>query len=67
MTLVPTDESKKKLKKDDEIWSKIKALTWSTNNNSDDYDEKHVKVKFSSDDVLSLKKTLELYEKKKCF
>ena len=67
MTLVSTDESNKKLKKYDEIWSKIKALTWSTNNNSDDYDEKHVKVKFSSDDVLSLKKTLELYEKKKFF
>ena len=44
--------------------AKIKALIWSTNNNSDDYDEKHMKVKLSSGDGLTLKKGLELYEKK---
>ena len=30
-------------------------------NNSDDYDEKYMKNKFNSDNDLSLKKTLELY------
>ena len=29
-------------------------------NNSDDYDEKYMKIKFNSNDDLSLKKTLEL-------
>ena len=28
-------------------------------NNSDSYDEKHMKIKFNSDDALSLKKILE--------
>ena len=46
MTLVPTDE---KVEKFEEIWSKIKALTKSTNNNSDEYDG-NMKIKFNSDD-----------------
>ena len=29
-------------------------------NNSDDYDEKYIKIKFNSDDGLLLKKTLKL-------
>ena len=49
MTLIPTNESK-------EIWcmkygdicSKIKDLFTSTNNSKDDYDEKYMKIKFSS-------------------
>ena len=34
-----------------------------TNNNSDNYDEKYMKIKFNSDDDLPLQKTLELYDK----
>ena len=41
---------------------KVKALITSTNNSSDDYDEKYMKIKFHSDDDLPLKKTLELYD-----
>ena len=50
LTLVPTDESKDKLKKYREIWSKTKDLTISTYNNADNYDEKYMKIKFNSDD-----------------
>ena len=56
LTLVPTDESKDKLKKYREIWSKTKDLTLSTYNNADNYDEKYMKIKFNSDDDLTLKK-----------
>ena len=30
------------------------------NKNSDDYDEKHMKIKFNSDDKLPLNKTIEI-------
>ena len=30
-------------------------------NNSDDYDEKYMKIKFNLDDALLLSKTLEIY------
>ena len=36
-------ESKDKLKRYEEMWSKIKDLVRSTNNKSDDYDEKYIK------------------------
>ena len=52
LTLVPPDESKDKLKKYKKIWSKIKRLIRSANNDYDDYDEKYMKIKFSSDDNL---------------
>ena len=48
LTLVPTDESRDKLKKYEQLWSKINDLIIrSRNNNSDDYDEKYMKIKFS--------------------
>ena len=59
MTLVPIDESKDTLKKHEELWSKIRDLITSKTNNSDDYDEKYIKIKFNSDDDLHLKKLLE--------
>ena len=55
---VPTDESKDKLKENEKILRKIKNLI---NNDSDDFDKKYMKIKFSSDDDLPLKKTLEFY------
>ena len=60
--LVPTDESKDTLKKYKEMWSKVRDLIRSITNNSEDYDEKYMKIKSNSDDDLHLKKTLELHE-----
>ena len=44
------------------MWRKIEDIIWSTNRNSDDYDEKYMKIKFNSDDDLSLRKTIEFYD-----
>ena len=60
LTLVPIDESKEKIKKYEELWSKIRNLIRSITKNSDDYDEKHVKIKFISDDELSVNKVIEI-------
>ena len=58
--MVPSDESKDTPKKYDELWSKIRDLIKSMTDNSDNYDEKYMKIKFHSDD-LPPQKTLELY------
>ena len=52
--LVPTNESIEKIKKYEEMWSKIRHLIRSMTKNSDDYDEKYMKIKFNSDDELPL-------------
>ena len=54
ITLVPTNKSKEKIKKYEELWSKIKDLIRLITKNSDDYDEKHMKTKFNSYDELPL-------------
>ena len=63
--LVRTDKSKDTLKTYEELWNKIRALVRSVTNNSDDYDRKYMKIKWTSDDdsddYFPLKKTLELY------
>ena len=56
MKLVPTYERKETLKKYEDRYGKIRNLIWSITNNSDNYDEKHLKIKFNSDDNLLLKK-----------
>ena len=61
LTLVPTNENKEKIKKYEELWSKIRDLIRSITKNSDDYDEKYMKIKFDSDDDLPLNKTIEIY------
>ena len=43
------------------LLTKIKNLIRSITNNSDDYDLKYMKIKFTSDDSLLLKKMLELH------
>ena len=58
--LAPTNESREKLKKFEEIWSKIKDLIGSITKNSDDYDEKYMTIKINSDDELPLNKTIEI-------
>ena len=60
LTLVPTNESKEKIKKYEELWSKIRVLIKSITKNSDNYDEKYMKIKFSSDDELPLNKIIEI-------
>ena len=55
LTLVPTNESKEKIKKYEELWIKVRDLIRSITNNSDDYDQKYMKIKFNSDDKLTSK------------
>ena len=58
--LVPTNESKAKIKKNEKLWGKIRDLIRSLNRNSDDCDEKYMKIKFNSDEHLPLNKMLEV-------
>ena len=58
--LVPTNESKE-IKKYERLWSKMRDLIRSITKNSNNYDEKYVKVKFNSDDDLPLNKMIEIY------
>ena len=59
--LVPINESIKKIKKYEELSSKIKDLISSITKNSDDYDEEYLKIKIKSDDELPLNKTVEIH------
>ena len=56
LTVVPTNE---RIKKYEESWRKIRELIRSITKNADDYDEKHMKIRFSSDNKLPLNKTIE--------
>ena len=47
LTLVPTNESKEKIKQHEELWSQIRDLIRSITKNADDYDEKYMKIKFN--------------------
>ena len=58
LTLVSANESKEIIKKYEELWSKIRDLIRSITKNSDNYDEKHMKIKFNSDDKLPLNKMI---------
>ena len=61
LTLVPTNESKEKIKTYEELWSEIKELVReSVTKSSDHYDEKYMKVKFNLDYELLLSKTIEI-------
>ena len=63
LTLVPTNESKEKIKKYEELWSKIKYLIRSLTKNPDDHNKKYMKTKFNSDGELQLplNKTIEIH------
>ena len=64
LTLVPTNESKEKIKKYEELRSKIGDLIKSHwPKNSDNYDEKYMKINFNSDDELPLNKTIKIKKK----
>ena len=60
LMLLPNNESKEKIKKYEELQSKIRDLLRSVTKNSDDYDEKYVKIKFNLGDELPLNKTIEI-------
>ena len=60
LMLVPNNESEVKIKKYEELWSKIRDLIRPITKNSDDYDQKHMKIKFYSDDELPPNKTIEI-------
>ena len=60
LTLGPTNENKDTLKNIKKLWNKIKNITRSIINNSDNYDEKFINTEFNSNHDSTLKKTLEL-------
>ena len=60
LTLVSTNESKEKIKKYEELCSKIRDLIRSMTKNPDDYDENYLKIKLNSDDELLLNKMIEI-------
>ena len=60
LALVPSNESKEKIKKYEELWIKIRDLIRSVTKKSDDYDKKYIKIKFDSDDKVPLNKTIEI-------
>ena len=59
LTLVSIDESKCIIEMYETVRTKIRHLVRSKANNSDDYDENYMKIKFTSHDDLHLKKLLE--------
>lgn len=44
----------------EELWNKIRSIIRSILNNLENYDEKHMPIKFNSDNDLPLTKTLDL-------
>ena len=60
MTLVPTNESIEKIKTCEEMWCKIRDLIRPITKNSDNYDEKYMKIKFNSDYELFLNRAIEI-------
>ena len=62
MTLVPTIESKQIINKYEEMWSTNRYLIRSITKDSDDSDEKYMKIKFNSDDEFPLNKTINKYD-----
>ena len=58
LALISTNESQEKIKKYEELWSKIRNLVSLITKNSDDYVEKYMKIKFNLDNKLPLNKTI---------
>ena len=52
--------TKKKIKKYEKLWIKIRDLIRSITKNSDDYNENYRKIKFNLDDELPLNKMIEI-------
>ena len=60
LPLVPTNKSKEKIKKYEQLWIKTRDLIRSITKILDDYDEKYMKIKFRSDEELPLNKMVEI-------
>ena len=60
LTVIPSNKSKEKIKRYEELGSKIKDLLSSITKNSDDYGKIYMKIKFNSDEDLPLNKMIEL-------
>ena len=60
LRLVPTNESKAKNKKYQEVWIETSYLIRSITKNPNNYDEKYMKINFNSHNELSLNKTIEI-------
>ena len=60
LTLVPTNENKEMIKKFEKLWSKIINLISSITKNSDDHNDKFIKIKFNFDEELPLNKTIDI-------
>ena len=58
LTLVTTDAIH--TKKYEELWNKIAYIIRSKTSKSDNYEQKYMKIRSISDDILPVKKTLEL-------
>ena len=56
LKLVPTNESKEKIKTYEELWSQNRDLVSSKTKNSINYHEKYMKIKFASNEELHLNK-----------
>ena len=61
LILVSTNDGKEKMNKFEELWVKIIDFIRSITKNLDDYDKKEIKIKFNSDDELSLNKMIETH------
>ena len=53
-------KARKNKKKYEELWSKIGDLIRLITKNSDDYNEKYMKIKINADDDLPLNKAIEI-------
>ena len=60
LILVATKKSKDRIKKCEDLWIKIRDLIWPVAKKLDDYDEKYINIKLSSDDKLPLNKRIEI-------
>ena len=54
-----------KMTKCKKLWNKIRNPIRSITNNSDNYDEKYIKIRLNTDNDLLLKKTIQLPQGKK--
>ena len=62
LRLAPTNEGKEKTKNSGEMGIKTRYLIGSITENLDDFDEKYIKIKFNSDDELTLNKMIKIIE-----
>ena len=60
LTLAPTNKSRENLKKNKELYIKIRDLILSISKNSDDYDEKYMKIEINLCVELPLNRTIEI-------